>query len=106
MCLGNEGKETVEECDHEVSNSLEEIREEGEGWSEVVPNARDSVLVGKGDQGVDRTVHIIGNSDLVASDKTKDFHELCWAVQEDKSGHVGNHSSQLEGISDETTNHD
>ncbi len=91
--LGDECEEAVQQSHHEVANSSEQVGEERECWSEVLSDGRVTVLVGERDEGVDGAVNIVGNSDLVAADKSEDFDELGWSVQEDETRHVGDDAS-------------
>jgi len=62
-------------------------------------------LIGEGDEGVNGAVNVIRNSDLVASDQSKNFNELSWAVQEDESRHVGHNTAELEGVREQVSDH-
>jgi len=103
--LGNEGEKAVQKGDHEISNSSEKIWKENKSRVEILSNVGVTILVGKGNESIDCAVNIIWKSDLVASDETKDFNELSWAIQKDESGHVGNNTTESESITQKISDH-
>ena len=101
--MSNDGEDTVNDGGQEVTDTIEQVGQEGDHRGEVLTNTAVTGLVGEGDEGVNGAVNVIGKTDLVVADETESFNELGRSVQEDETGHVSDNSDEGEGVRDESS---
>jgi len=98
------GEDIEEGLSNESLRSSEDVGEEGDEWiNQVAWDWRVPNGSGEGDQSVNSTVHVRGETDLSLADQPHGLNELTGSVQEDKSGDVCTNGADVEAVLNETT---